>query len=296
MEKFNRIIVAIIITSFTITATIVAYKNITYVANKNNSDISVTIDSDDKYKGAINDYTYKITYDNQTVKMFENRGYLKNLQKIPNSPIFFNISAGKGYKAIIKKITIKNDNLEILVQEEKSESSNIEVAEVEFLKNNTTPNFKTVIIKNGEEEYEEYVEYHIGDKGTLNNTNIQYNIQGRVDNPSLDLTKKGYYLVESPAEKRNEYIISIGNYFGGCHGLGIENMSYKNNTLKVIVSDDVEMQLCTDPGPNINDYKGINIYLVLDIITKDDYNIEVFNRTPDGNLEELTLLDSVEIK
>ena len=108
MEKFNRIIVAIIITSFTITATIVAYKNITYVANKNNSDISVTIDSDNKYKGAINDYTYKITYDNQTVKMFENRGYLKNLQKMPNSPIFFNISAGKGYKAIIKKITIKD--------------------------------------------------------------------------------------------------------------------------------------------------------------------------------------------
>ncbi len=215
-----------------------------------------------------------------------------------DSPQIISISSGIKYKTKIKKITIKDNNLEITVDSTKVNDNDIQSACIKIYNNKKTPNFSNLDIKNNNSVFNAITSQDnsgIEKSGIISGTNISYNISKNCSVNDLDLSNKGYYKIKHNDEDKLDYIISLGSYHGGCHGFGVDSIGYdsKNNNITLTVSDYIPPILCSDPLAD-KSYK-LNIYLCIELYNIKDHNTSINNIDIDNALEPLELLDEKEL-
>ena len=219
-----------------------------YKIKKNSKEIEkedvtkVVIKSKEDYQGQIGAYTYEIRDNCSSAAVYREVGYNIGYLKMLDSPAVVTISSGEFYLTRIKEISIIDDNLTILVDSTLIDSLGISATCVELYKNNTTPYFENVTIKNDDREYEEFdsrtLSYSIGSKGTVSNSNVKYSILKDCGSyTKRDLTNRGYYIdTVNDVNPPYWYLITVGKKPNGCYGMKVDNIRANSNNINITIS------------------------------------------------------------
>ncbi len=103
----------------------------------------VLINSDKDFIGKISQYEYEISYDYEATEDFDLnlKGYYWNASKCLCSPIWYIINSGQGYYNKITKIMVDDNDLTIIIDEEKFDDSRIGMSNPNEKYPNTHPTY-----------------------------------------------------------------------------------------------------------------------------------------------------------
>ena len=253
------------------------------------NDTTAIIKNKNDYEGKIGDYSYTINSNCANYDDLEKLGYNIAYMKMPNSPEIFTISSGLYYITTVKQITIKDGNLEIIVDKASTDDAGtfkngIFTTCIEIYENKTTPKFKSVVIKNSEEIYSNYNDDK-DEEQTIEGTNITYKVLDNCDTKDLDLKRQGYYVdTENRPDAPYVYTIVAGQKPNGCSDIALKSISYKDNYLNIYVEEPKNRDgaICSD----VITYP----YLCIEVNNIGDHNVVISEQIEEDSLIEYKLI------
>ncbi len=293
-----------------------------YYVSKNNDQKSnpsvkkqsdeILIDKTDALKGKILDYEYEISYScKKEASSFDLslKGYYWNAYKMPDSPMFYYIAPGNSTKALVKKISVNQNDISIEIEEKKitgQERAGMSNPEEKYPYVNPTcikitqkggyPNIKTITIKNQfGDEYQElnnakkWDTSTVEESGTIKGTDIKYEISKSCTFNSNFINRREFstkgYLVDTLNEPNAPYyyFIYLGTGPNTSYSMSVDDIFVDGSKIRIIVSASGG-----SAGPSGDAL--VNLYKCIAIYNQGDKTVQIEERVADDALEILNEL------